>query len=142
MNAIDRGLIVRTARSLLRPRVKFRPYGRDPKYGLDCIGVVDWVGKQCGVLPHDLTIPPYAYPPQRESFALFDEYMDRAMLPAQGVVAILASPDGHPRHTGIVEWADDKWKCIGVDVNGHRPWVTMTPLDMDYVWRFYDFRLA
>ena len=74
---VDRELIVRTARRLLRPRVLFRPYGRDPKYGLDCIGVVEWVGKQCGVLPDDLTIPPYAYPPQREAFALFEEHMDQ-----------------------------------------------------------------
>jgi hypothetical protein len=93
------------------------------------------------VLPDDLTIPPYAYPPQREAFALFDQYMDQATAPAQGAVAILVSADGSPRHTGICVWADDKWKCVGVDVNGHRPWVTMTPLDMEYVWRFYDFRL-
>jgi hypothetical protein len=138
---VDRELIVRTARSLLRPRVLFRPYGRDPKYGLDCIGVVEWVGKQCGVLPVDLTIPPYAYPPQREAFGLFEEHMDRSMIPAQGAVAIIASADA-PRHTGIVDWADEKWKCIGIDVYGQRPWVTIIPLELEMVWRFYDFRLA
>ena len=139
---VDRELIVTTARRLLKPRVKFRPYGRDPEYGLDCIGVVDWVGRQCGLLPADLTIPPYAYPPEREAFNLFNDYMDQVMLPAEGAVVIIADKDGAPRHTGIVDWADEKWKCIGIDVYGQRPWVTIIPLELDMVWRFYDFRLA
>jgi hypothetical protein len=138
----DRIEIVRTARRLLRPRVKFRPYGRDPNYGMDCIGVIDWVGKQCELLPADLVIPPYAYPPQREAFAMFDDYMDQVMNPVEGAVVVIADKDGAPRHTGIVDWADDKWKCIGIDVHGHRPWVTIIPLELDMVWRFYDFRLA
>ena len=57
-------------------------------------------------------------------------------------MVVLANTDGVPRHTGIVDWADDKWKCIGIDVYGQRPWVTIVPLEMDLVWRFYDFRLA
>jgi hypothetical protein len=138
----DRTEIVRTARRLLRPRVKFRPYGRDPNYGMDCIGVIDWVGKECKLLPADLVIPPYAYPPQREAFDLFNEHMDQVMNPAEGAVVIIADKDGTPRHTGIVDWADDKWKCIGIDVHGQRPWVTIIPLELDMVWRFYDFRLA
>jgi len=138
---VDRELIVRTARGLLRPRVLFRPYGRDPQYGLDCVGVPIWVGKQCGYLPPDYEPPLYAYPPQAELFERFDDVCQWREGPAHGAVAILGR-NGTPQHSGIAAWVDDRWKAIGVDLNGHRPFVTMTPLEMDFVWRFYDFRLA
>jgi hypothetical protein len=138
---VDRELIVRTARGLLRPRVVFRPYGRDPKYGMDCLGVVVWVGKQCGYVAADYEPPLYAYPPQSELFEQFDQITERREGPAHGAIAIFGRND-RPQHSGIAVWGDDRWKTIAIDLNGHRPFVTMTPLEMDYVWRFYDFRLA
>jgi hypothetical protein len=139
-NQFDRELIVATARTLLRPRVLFRPYGRDPKYGMDCIGVVVWVGKQCGCLKGDYEPPLYAYPPQAEVFEQFDHLGVRREGPAHGAVAIFGR--NHPQHSGIVAWSDGRWKLIGIDLNGHRPFVTITPMNVEHVWRFYDFRLA
>jgi len=136
---LDRELITSTALSLLKPRVKFKPYGRNPKYGFDCIGVVTWVGKQCGYLPADYKLPLYAYPPQPELFEHFNEMAVRRDGPEAGCIAIFA-PAGLPQHSGIVVQADGQWQCIGIDLyTQHRPWVTISPLDQSKVWRFYDY---
>lgn len=132
--------VISIARGLLRPRVLFTPYGRTPSEGLDCIGVVLWVGKGAGLLPEALEIPPYSYPPALEAFGLFEEYMVRLAGPERGAVAILILDGLSPRHTGVVEYSDDKWKIIGVDTAAGRPWVTITPLDLDRVWRYYAFK--
>ena len=138
LSQADRDRIVTTARSLLKPRVVFRPYGRDPLLGLDCIGVILWVGKQCKMLPQDLDFI-YAYPPQREVFEMFDHHAIRVEKPNRGSLVIFTYDGETPRHTGICEFADGKWKSIGIDVQSHRPWVTMTPIETRMVWAYYDF---
>jgi len=139
--SLDRDKITAAALSLLSPRVKFKPYGRNPKYGLDCIGVVLWVGKQCGYLAADLKLPPYAYPPQREMFDLFDQMAVRRDDPEQGCIAVFAYSEDAPQPAGIVVQADGEWRAVGIDPGGHGT-VTISPLDTVHIWRFYDFSSA
>ena len=136
-----RELIVTTARSLLQPRVRFKPYGRNPKYGLDCIGVVEWVGKQVGCVEADFKLPRYSFPPQQEIFELFDTYAVRRDDLAHGSIAVFHRAE-IPQHTGVVVWVDEMWKYVGVDISQYRPWVTMTPIEMKYLWRVYDYRMS
>ena len=65
--------ITEKALELVSNRVRFRPYGRfpyEPKRirGLDCIGVLIWVGQQVGVLGEVAPYKPYAFPPAAEAF--------------------------------------------------------------------------
>jgi cell wall-associated NlpC family hydrolase len=57
----DREEIVAAARSTLG--VRWRHQGRDPELGLDCAGLIVWVGWETGHLPRDFDVSGYRRTP-------------------------------------------------------------------------------
>ena len=87
---------VELARSLLQRRINFRPYGRNPEYGMDCIGVVIWVGWQTGLLPPERPIPPYAFPPSTADFEQMGQYLEPAREIAPATLIVFTTDDKLP----------------------------------------------
>lgn len=139
--------IIEKAMELVRARVPFRPYGRfpyEPKRirGLDCAGVIIWVGQQLG-LYGDVTLKPYAFPPQIEAFLQLADYCDAITEPSEGSIVIIGRREGSPIHCGIMhKVSDGSWAVIGVSPVMRRPYVTVYPIadvgDLPLI--FFDYR--
>jgi len=114
---MTRAEVVAIARSLLVKRVKFRPYGRSPEYGLDCLGVVIWTGREAGLLPPEQVkpIPPYAFPPSTENFELLKDFLVPVEEISPASVVVFTATDMLPRHVGFVSHrgASGAWRLIG-----------------------------
>ena len=137
--------ITAKAMELVEHRVRFRPYGREPfgskrTAGLDCVGVVIWVGEQLELL-HNVNTGPYSFPPQKQVFDFFDVYGVEIDEPREGAVVIFRTQEGNPLHCGILTRHADGWSWIGVSPTMTRPYVTALPFDRDSnVWKFYDYK--
>ena len=144
--ALSREDITAKAMELVEQRVRFRPYGREPfgskrTAGLDCVGVVIWVGEQLNLLK-DVYTPPYAFPPQKEIFDFFDVYGTEINEPREGAVVIFRTHEGSPMHCGILSQSSSGWMVIGVAPTIIRAYVTAFPLN-EYsmgVWKYYDYK--
>jgi hypothetical protein len=139
--------ITAKALELVSNRVRFRPYGRFPYEprrirGLDCIGVLMWVGQQVGVVG-EFKEQPYAYPPSAESFDHIMPFMEPRNEPEEGCIVVLGRRDGSPSHCGLMHKAiDGSWAVIGIAPALHRPYVTMYPLSdcEGYPKTYYDYK--
>lgn len=135
------------ALELVSNRVRFRPYGRypyEPKRirGLDCIGVIIWVGQQVGVVG-EVTHEPYAFPPSAESFEQILPYVNPRTEPAEGCIVVLGQYSGTPIHCGLMhKVSDGSWAVIGISPTTRRAYVTMYPLsDVERMpASFYDYK--
>jgi hypothetical protein len=107
--------VVRLARSLIERKVRFRPYGRNPDYGMDCIGIVIWIGWELGVKPRDCRIPTYSFPPSIDHFELITDFLVTTHEVQPGTIIVFTTTDKLPRHIGIVSHRreDGVWKMIG-----------------------------
>lgn len=147
MQAVERKDITAKALQLVEDNVRFRPYGRDPYAenkrirGVDCIGVVMWIGEQFGLLK-DVEIPPYAFPPQREVFNLFDVYMTEIDEPREAAVVVFQTREGAPLHCGLLMAQGERWLVIGIAPHIRRPYVIVYPMEDHglHVWKYYDFK--
>lgn len=145
MRDSKRQQVVDSARELVRRKVEFLEFGRDPAEGVDCIGFVLAVAIPLGLLPADAKVPAYSFRGLSAApFAAFDEYMDRVTVPQPGDVVVM--PMGRkypvPRH------------CLFYDETADGPVVLgMHPLrgiavaaEVSYahlpVWAIYSFRYA
>ena len=63
----DRQQIVKLARSMLGTR--WRHQGRDPVHGIDCGGVIVWVGWERGYIPREWDVTRYGRAPDGRSLA-------------------------------------------------------------------------
>lgn len=63
----ERQIIVGLARSTID--AKWRHQGRDPKTGIDCAGVIIWVGWEAGYLPRDFDVRGYRRAPDGRTLA-------------------------------------------------------------------------
>ena len=111
----SRAEVVALARSLLKRRINFRPYGRNPRYGLDCIGVVIWVGWETGLLSRERPIPPYAFPPSTDDFKQIANHLVPATEIRPGTLLVFNNNDGLPRHVGLASHKGSRgvWRLIG-----------------------------
>lgn len=143
----DTAAIVAKARELLWPRVKFLPYGRTQRFGMDCIGVPMWVAAQLGIWPvfsHDgeHRLPKYSFPPQA---ALFDEIFPNyaAEVPEgeidAGDIVIIKNELNHPHHVGIVvpSRIGDHLRLVGISLSRNAPFVAEFNYSPDLVARTY-----
>jgi len=107
--------IVNLLRSLIARKVRFRPYGRNPDYGLDCIGIAIWIGWELELVDRERKIPHYSFPPSRDNFDTLDEFLVRTDEIQPGVLLVFSGRDGLPRHISIVSHRRDDgvWKMIG-----------------------------
>ena len=137
-----RAEVVALARSLLERRINFRPYGRNPDYGLDCIGLALWVGYEAGLLPRERPVRPYAFPPSTEDFKQIAEFMEPAPEIRPATLLVFTANDGLPRHVGLVshKGSSGVWRLVG-SIPG-----TMTigefgllPGLSDHIWAMYDY---
>ena len=143
-----RAHIIEKAMELVSNRVRFRPYGRfpyEPKRirGLDCIGVLIWVGQEVGLLGEIAPYKPYAFPPSSESFDEILPYVESRNEPAEGRIVILGRRDGTLVHCGLLHAASDgSWAIIGISPTHTRPYVTMYPIADcgDLPRQYYDYR--
>lgn len=134
------------AMELVNAKVRFRPYGREPfgskrTAGLDCVGVVIWVGEQLNLL-HNVETGPYSFPPQKQVFDFFDVHGQQINEPREGGVVIFRDREGTPLHCGILQSTSDGWSWIGLSPTLARPYVTVSPFDASAgnVWKFYDYK--
>ena len=140
--------ITEKALELVSNRVRFRPYGRfpyEPKRirGLDCIGVLIWVGQQVGVLGEVAPYKPYAFPPAAEAFDEILPYVEPCVTPDEGTIVVIGAYEAAPMHCGLMHRATDgSWAVIGIAPTTSRPYVTMYPLsDCDRMSKaFYDYK--
>jgi hypothetical protein len=138
-----RAEVVELAHKLLERRVNFRPYGRSPEYGMDCIGIAIWVGREAGLIPRDKPIPPYAFPPGTDDFKLIAEFMEPAPEIAPATLLVFSGDDKIPRHVGLVShWgASGAWRLIGSIPGSMRIGeFGLLPGLTNNIWAMYDYR--
>lgn len=99
-------LIVKTARELVgkrpdgRPLVPFKHQGRDPRTGVDCIGVAVWTCHQLGIRVGEDFTGYQRVPEEVKMVRVLDSYFDRTE-PRPGVLLCLRSGQW-PMHVGII----------------------------------------
>ena len=138
---IARGEIVELASGLMKRNLRFRPYGRNPDYGMDCIGIVIWVGKKVGAIAEDAVIPCYSFPPSTENFEHLTEFLDLTEKVELGTIIVFLN-DKTPGHVGIVtDKRDDAWILVG-SIPGTLQFgrFPLIPTISDNVWRMFDYR--
>lgn len=99
--------------------VRFRSYGREPKLGLDCVGVPIWVGQQLGLVGA-VEVPPYTFPPDPLLFdELLPQFGDEVSEVDIGSVLVMRNPEGIVQHMAIVVPAlyTQTLHCIGAIIN-------------------------
>jgi hypothetical protein len=137
-----RAEVVALAQSLLERRPRFRPYGRNPDYGLDCIGLAIWVGREAGLVSRERPIPPYAFPPSTEDFKLIEDFLEPAAQIQPATILVFTAGDKLPRHIGLVshKGRGDVWRLIGsvpgTLVIGE---FGLLPGLSDHIWAMYDY---
>lgn len=132
--------VVTTASSLMQHRLRFRPYGRNPEYGMDCVGVVIWVGRELDILEHK-RIPPYSFPPSTENFEHLAEFLDETDTIREGTIIIFLS-ENKPAHAAIaMHNRDGVWTLFG-SIPGTLNFgeFSLIPTISDNVWRMFDYR--
>jgi len=136
---IDPEIVIAKARELLK--VPFVVYGRT-KRGVDCLGVVIWVGKEVGGLPEDFHMEPYTYPPKPQLWEqYFPQYFDECDVEPGAVLIVRKHPNGSPRHCYFI--GANAQTVIGMDEALARLWVTETRLNDDIrarIWKCYRFK--
>lgn len=142
--------ITAKALELVSNRVRFRPYGRfpyEPKRirGLDCLGVLIWVGQQVGLVGEidEREYKPYAFPPSADSFDQIMPFVVAKHEPEEGRIVLLGATEGAPMHCGLMhKVSDGSWAVIGIAPARQRPYVTMYPLsDCErYAKIYYDYK--
>jgi hypothetical protein len=139
-----REAIVSLTNELLARRVRFRPYGRNPDHGFDCIGVVLFVGKRLALWSKPVVMPRYAFPPQAEFFELFNEYCTKGSW-QPGTIIVMTDKTGKPKHVGILshQKASGEWKAIGIrpDMPPRFGMFTVTPDIEARLWGLFDYPL-
>lgn len=97
---LTRSQIVATAKSFIGTPWKHQ--GRTRR-SVDCVGLVYAVANELGVLPQNITIPPYRRVPDGSAAVYFDRHMDRARKDSlkRGMV-LLHSFMGSPFHASIL----------------------------------------
>ena len=138
---IARTEIVEYASNLMKRKLRFRPYGRNPDYGMDCIGIVIWIGKKAGAIAEDAVIPCYSFPPSTENFEHLTEFLDPAEKIEPGTIIVFLN-DKTPAHVGIVTHKrDEKWILAG-SIPGTLQFgqFPLVPSISENIWRMFDYR--
>ena len=134
--------VVHLAGLLMSRKLRFRPYGRNPDYGMDCMGTVIWIGKELDILP-DKRIPPYSFPPSLENFECLNDFLDPTDTIREGTIIVFITDNKTPGHVGIATHrrSDGAWVLAG-SIPGTLEFgqFPLIPTISDNVWRMYDYR--
>ena len=133
--------VVRLAQSLLKQKVRFRPYGREPKYGMDCIGLAIWISYELELLDRKRELPTYSFPPSEANFRSMAEILTPADEILPGRLLVFTDNDGRPRHVGVVSHQrEGVWKVIGSIPNTLQfGQFGLLPGLSDHIWGIFDF---
>ena len=138
--------VVRLARQIAERHAPFAVYARGPEY-FDCIGLVVYIGVKLELLPADIHIPEYCFPPSAKPFRAFDEHCTEKPLSelAEGDIVILGKMRTYflPQHCLIATKLKERWHLIGVLMGSSQMYTTeflFTPDLWEQVWKVYAFK--
>lgn len=98
---MNRSNVVSCARSMLG--TPYHHQARLPGIGLDCIGLVICVARQCGLVPSNFEIPTYSRMPDGRLMPQAGEYMTSiAQSEMQIADVVVLALDTEPQHFGIL----------------------------------------
>lgn len=143
----DGAAIAAKVRELLRPPIRFRPYGRTMT-GMDCVGVVMWVGRELGIWP-EFKLPKYSFPPDPAQFEeLFPKYAVEVPVDemAEGDILTFVNERGWPQHMAIAvkpPKGDGPLRGVGILRDPSRQWVgefNLTDHVRSEIYKVYRYR--
>ena len=137
-----RDRVIDLIQNLVHQRLRFRFYGRSPDYGMDCIGLVIWIGQQIGSIAHDAEFPCYSFPPTTENFNHLDEYLDRTDDILPGSILVFTTGNQIPGHVAIATYQQDKiWMMFGSIPGGFEfGYFPLIPTISENVWKIFDYK--
>lgn len=112
--------VVALAREMVARDVRFVRFGRTPETGLDCCGMVQYIGQTLGLLPLDMVLPDYSYRSLAQpAFDALSFWMDEVDTPDDGDVVVLLGGGRRPRPKHLMIAASDGAvrKLIGTPFN-------------------------
>lgn len=136
--------VVEQARSLLG--VKWRHQGRSKISGLDCAGLIMYVGKEIGAVPIEYIYEDYGRMPDGVVFHKhFDTHLEivNNRLKKQSGDVIVFKQDNYPCHCGI--YVKEKGKETMIHANGHPRVNKVVEHPISLMWKkrivaFYRFK--
>jgi hypothetical protein len=138
---VTRAEVAALAADLMKRKLRFRRYGRNPDYGMDCMGIPIWIGKQLNLIG-DGRIPCYSFPPSLENFEHLTEFLDVTDRVQVGTIIVFKTDNQTPGHVGIATFERDGVWILSGSIPGTLEFgqFPLIPTISDNVWRMFDYR--
>jgi hypothetical protein len=138
---VTRAEVAMLADDLMKRKLRFRPYGRNPDYGMDCVGTVIWIGRELDLIG-DRKIPCYSFPPSTENFEHLTEFLDVTDRIQTGTIIVFKTADQTPGHVGIATFERNGVWILSGSIPGTLEFgqFPLIPSISENVWRMFDYR--